>query len=227
MASFKINIGRIRNCPTAEIIAKALQDVGLPEDEPAGVLECLAGSEAVTAKVVILDAVEVPQLDVETGDVETRSVERATVYPIGIFPNNPEAGRIEVYEGGASSLDAIACALALFGLPTFVDAIELDVVAAVRKLREKTKRFRLKTLKTSEYAHSSYICGPYSPKPLDTEHGTDFLDEYADFVTGASCEFELDGGKATVHLGTKASFRFSLKDEDDKPQMLTLLRELL
>ncbi len=224
MATFRMNIANLDNCPPPADVVAAMEDFGLSDDEPFGVLNCTASETAVLGTVVHRTAQDVQQLDEDTGEVTSRSVSKVNVYPLGIFP---AAGRIETYGGPASGLDRIAEFLASgLALPTVLTQIELDVVDAIDKLYRSTSKFQLKSIRISEYAHSSYVCGPYAPKFLDTEHGRDFLAEYADFVTAANCRFQGEHGRVTVNLKPKANYGYSLSNEDDNPAVQSILRKL-
>lgn len=225
MASYKINFARIHNCPDVETLSSALESFGLPENEPSGVLHCKNSDVGVFADIVLLESLAVKQLDREKQEVVETSVEKATVYPIGIFPKR---GLVEIYDGGAAGIEDVGMFLAGgLGIPTVLEPIEIDLNSAIETLREKTHHFQLKKLRASEYAHNSYASGPYTPAFLDTEHGKEFLEEYAETMAAATVRFQMDCGKASLHLGTKACFRFTVKDEQDKPKMHPLLRELL
>ena len=92
---------------------------------------------------------------------------------------------------------------------------------------QNTQRFQLKSIRVSEYAHNSYMMGPYSPKFLDTASGMEFLNEYVDFCTSAQVRFQGPRGRITVTVSPKSCFRYSLSEEDDKPHVQGLLRQLL
>jgi hypothetical protein len=224
MATFKLNIANLDNCPPPADVAAAMEDFGLREEESFGVLNCTASEKAVLGTVVHRTVQDIQQLDEETGEVTSRSVNKVNVYPLGIYP---DAGRIETYGGPATGLDRIAEFLASgLALPTIVNQIELDVVSAIDKLYRSTEKFQLKSIRVSEYAHSSYVCGPYAPKFLDTEHGRDFLTEFADFVTAANCRFQGEHGRVTVNLKPKANYSYSLSNEDDNSAVQSILRKL-
>ncbi len=225
MASFKLNMAIIDNCPAAKELAGAIEEYGLPETEEFGVLNCTAGDQAVYATIIRKTHQAIQRLDAETGDLATTSVEKVTVLPVGIFPSR---GILEVYEGPAGTIDQVAGFLATgLAMPTVVNTIDLDIPAAIEKLQKNTNRFQLKSIRVSEYAHNSYMIGPYAPKFLDTESGMDFLRNYADFTTSASVKFQGPAGLVTVTLSPKACFRYSLSNEDDKPHVQTLLRKLI
>jgi hypothetical protein len=201
-----------------------MEDFGLRDDEAFGVLNCTASEKAVLGTVVHRTMQDIQQLDEETGEIASRSVAKVNVYPLGIFP---AAGRIETYGGAPTGLDRIAEFFASgLALPTIITQIEVDVVAAIDKLYRSTTKFQLKSIRISEYAHSSYVCGPYAPKFLDTEHGRDFLAEYADFVTAAGCAFMGEHGRVTVSLKPKANYSYSLSNEDDNSAIQSILRKL-
>jgi len=90
---------------------------------------------------------------------------------------------------------------------------------------KSTEKFQLRSVRVSDYAHSSFMSGPYAPKFLDSQHGRDFLEEYAEAVTAAGVRFACPGGRATVSLTPKACFGFSCSEED-QPFVQALLRKL-
>jgi hypothetical protein len=225
MASFKMNIGLIDNCPPAKDILEAMEEFGLPDDEDFGVLNCTAGPESVYATLIKRTNQAIQKLDAATGDVTSTAVEKVTVYPIGLFPAR---GMLEVYEGAASAVENVGGFLAShLALPTVVNPIEVSIPDAIDKLQQRTERFVLKSVRVSEYAHNSYMMGPYGPKFLDTEHGKDFLEQYADFATSASVRFKGPAGRVTLTLSPKAAFRYSIAVEEDKPHVQALLRQLV
>ena len=107
-------------------------------------------------------------------------------------------------------------------LPTIVEPIELDIPSALTKLSAATERFQLRAIRISDYAHNSYMSGPYAPKFLDTEHGRDFLNEYADYVQSATVRFQAPSGRVNVNLTPKACFSFSCNEDDQTFAQLTL-----
>ncbi len=225
MSSFKLNLAMIDGCGDPQQLATAIENYGLPENDEFGVLHCSAGEQAVYATVIRKTNQNIQKLDDETSEVLTTAVEKVTVYPIGIFPKR---GVLEIYEGSAGGIDQVAAFLASgLALSTVVTRIELDIPAAIEKLRANTQRFQLRSIRVADYAHNSYMCGPYSPKFLDSEHGIDFLSEYADFVTAANVSFQGPQGRVTVALTPQACFRYSLSNEDDKPAVQAILRKLI
>lgn len=225
MASFKLNLATITNSPPVKDLAEALEEYGLPENEEFGVLNHTAAEAAVFATILRKTHQAIQRLDAKTSEVLTDAVEKVTVYPIGVFPRR---GVLEVYEGSATGIEQIGAFFASgLALPTVVAPIDLDIPAAIDKLRAETDRFQLKSIRVSEYAHSSYMSGPYTPKFLDSEHGMDFLREYVDYVTSANCRFQAPNGKVTLTLSQKACFRYSLNNEDDQPAVQAILRKLI
>ena len=224
MASYKLSIGRIRGCPPAAELGKALEAFALPEDDEFGVLNCSATDRVVYGTVVRKVEQAVQRLDVEAREITAAPVEKVQVYPFGI---HPQTETIEVYAGSASALDQMGAFLSgSLLLNTVVEAIELDVVAALATLADKTERFQLRSARVSDYAHSSYLAGAYAPKFLDSEHGREFLEEYAEFVTAASARFAGRTGRVNVRLTPKASFSYSCH-EDDRSDVQSILRHLV
>ena len=224
MASFKLNIAEIKGCPSAAEVAKKLEAFGLPESEEFGVLNQSATSSTVFATIIRKSQTAVPRLDNETRELTSSPVERVTVYPFGI---RPESNTLEIYSGSASSIEQVAAFLAgALALPVVVEPIEIDIAAALEKLAKETQKFQFRSARVSEYAHNSYMSGPYGPKFLDSEHGKDFLGEYSEFVVAASVKFAGPTGRVTVSLSPKACFGFSC-NEDDQPQVQSILRKLI
>jgi hypothetical protein len=225
MASFKLNLARIDGCPSPPDLAKKMDAYGLPEAEPFGVLHCLATPQSVVATVVHRTQQSIQRLDTESGDVTTDAVEKAAVYPIGMFPKRH---MLEIYEGAATGIDRVAEFLAGgLGLGTVVLPIELDILQAIHKLRSQADRFQLKSVRIKDYAHDSYMAGPYGPTFLDSEHGLEFLETYAESVTAAVVRFQGQAGRVSVNLSPRACFRYSLSHEDDNPSVQALLRSLV
>ena len=224
MASFKLNIARIRGCPASEKVAAAMEDFGLPDSEEFGVLNHSAAPGAVYCTIVRKTEQIVDKLDTKAREVTAAPVEKAVAYPFGI---NPAKGALEVYAGSAKGIEQVAAFLSsCLALPTVVDQIELDIPSAVDKLSKLTDRFQLRAIRVSEYAHNSYMSGPYAPKFLDTQHGQDFLDEYAEHVTSAKVRFSGPTGRINVNLSQAACFGYSC-NEDDQSVAQGILRKLI
>ena len=223
MATYKLNVARIRGCPPPEEVTEAMESFGLPETEEFGVLNCSSNPQTAFGTIVRKTNQAVQRIDAETREVTAAAVEKVTVYPFSVTPKRE---RLEVYAGSASGIEQVGIFLSsCLAMPTVVDAIELDVVSAVEKLMKSTNRFQLRSIRVSDYAHNSFMSGPYAPKFLDSQHGIDFLNEYVDFVTTASVRFATPTGRANVSLNAKACFSFSC-NEDDHPAVQLILRKL-
>ena len=207
MASFKLNIARIRGCPAPEAVRKGLEEFGMPETEEFGVLNFSATESTVFATLVRKSQQAVQRLD-ETGrEVTTAAVDKVTVYPFAVVPARE---RLETYAGGPAGFEQVGTFLAGgLVLPVVVEPVELDVPAAVETLAHEAKRFQLRSCRVGEYAHNSYMAGPYAPKFLDSEHGREFLAEYAEFVTAARVRFQAPSGRATATLTPKGCFTYT------------------
>ena len=223
MASYKLNIATVRGCPSATQVAKAMQEFGLPEEAEFGALNVTATPQAVFGSVVRKTRQSLPQLDAATGEITASAVERVTVYPFAIKPG---AELLEVYAGTAAGIEQVGLFLGgQLALPTVVEAIERDVADMVGKIAKLTERFQLQSVRISDYAHNSYMAGPYAPKFLDSDHGRDFLAEYAEQVTAARVRFSGKAGRIGVTLCPKACFGYSC-DEEDQALAQNILRKL-
>ncbi len=152
------------------------------------------------------------------------AVEKVTVYPFAIKPSTEV---LEVYAGSSAGIEQVGLFLSgSLALPTVVDPIEVDIPSAIEKLARNTEKFQHRSIRVSEYAHNSYMSGPYAPKFLDSQHGVDFLDEYAEFVAAASVRFAGPTGRVNVKLSPKACFSYSC-NEDDQPTVQSILRKLV
>ncbi len=224
MASYKLNIATIRSCPPAEQVGKALESFGLPDNEPFGVLNYSATEKAVFATIIRKTQQTVQRLNPENPrELTSVAVEKVNVYPFCI---RPESETLEIYNGSATGIEQVSNFLAgCLSLPTIVEAIELDLPAAIQKLTERTKKFQLISIRISEYAHNSYMSGPYVPKFLDSVHGQDFLDEYIDYVKTAKVKFYSQTSRVTVNLTPQTCYSFSC-NEDDLEEVRSILRKL-
>jgi len=224
MASYKLNIARIRGCPPAAELGEAIEGYGLPEYEEYGVLDCTSGQSTVYGTIVRKTQQTIQRLNAEAGEVTDVAVEKATVYPFGV---NPAREVLETYAGSAGGIAQVAAFLAgHLALPTIVELIEIDVLTAIDKLASRTEKFQLRSARVSDYAHNSFMNGTYGPKFLDTEHGKDFLGEYADYIKAASVCFAGPSGRINVALTPAACFSFSCS-EDDHPTAQGVLRKLI
>ena len=224
MASYRLNIARIRGCPPPAELAEALEAYSLPEEDEFGVLNHSATPQAAFGTVVRKVQQAVQRLDVKAREVTAEAVEKVQVYPFGAFPGSE---RLEIYAGALSSIEQMGVFFgSCLALPTVVDSIEIDIASALDKLADRTERFQLRSVRIKDYAHNSYMSGPYAPKFLDSQHGRDFLEEFAEFVTAASVRFAVPGGRANVKLGGAACFGFSC-GEDDRPAVQAILRKLI
>jgi len=224
MALFKLNLARIRGCPPPGTVGQGLEEFGMPETEEFGVLNHAATDASVFATLVRKSQQAIQRLD-ETGrEVTTAAVDKVTLYPFTVVPRRE---RLETYAGGPAGFEQVGAFLASsLALPVVVEPIELDVAAAVEQLAAETKRFQLRSVRVSEYAHNSYMAGPYAPKFLDSEHGREFLAEYAEFVTAARVRFQAPAGRANVTLTPKTCLTYSCA-EDDQPHVQQVLRGLV
>ncbi len=224
MASLKLNIAQIRGCPPAAELAEAIEEFGLPETEEFGVLNCSAAPTMVYGTLVRKSQQTVQRLDQEMKEVTASAVEKATVYPFGINPTNKI---IEVYAGSATGIEQVGAFLSShLALPVVIDVIELDMMSMIDRLLQQTEKFQLRAARVTDYTHNSFMNGTYAPKFLDTDHGKDFLEEYADHIKSASVKFAGPSGRITATLAPNACFGYSC-NEDDQQHAQAQLRKLL
>jgi len=224
MASFKLNVAQVRGCPAPAKLTEALGEYGLPEDDEFGVLNHSATGEAVFGTIVRRTQHSLQQLDREAREVTSAPVERVQVYPFAIHPG---IGLLEIYAGSAAAFEQMGVFLgSCLALPAVVEPREIDVVSALEKLAGLTEKFQLKSVRVGDFAHNSYMAGPYAPKFLDSEHGRDFLEANAENVTAASVKFACPMARATARITPNACFAFSCH-EDDRPVVMSILRKLL
>jgi hypothetical protein len=224
MASFKLNIARIQGCPPPAELAKLLEKFGLPDSEEFGVLNYSATAENVFGTIVRKTNQAVQRLDAESKEVTAQSVEKVTLYPFGVSPSTE---RLELYAGSAAGIEQAGAFFAsCLALATVVEPIDLDIPAAIGKLMKSATKFQLKALRISDYSHNSYMTGAYAPKFLDSQHGQEFMEEYAEQMVSASVKFAAPTGRANVTLTPKACFGFSC-NEDDQPAVQSILRKLV
>ncbi len=224
MATFKLNVAQVKGCPEPATLAEALAEYGLPEDDEFGVLNHSATDEAVFGTIVRHTEHSVQQLDREAQEVTSAPVKRVQVYP---FAMRPKIGILELYAGSVATFEQMGFFLgSCLALATVVEPIEIDVASALEKLSRLTEKFQIKSVRVGDFAHNSYMAGPYTPKFLDSEHGRDFLDANVESVTAASVKFAGPMGRATARITPNACFGFSCHDED-RPVVMSILRKLL
>jgi hypothetical protein len=223
MASYKFNMATIRGCPSPQEMEKLLKAYGMPEGDEFGVLEHQATAESATANIVRRTMQVYQALDPQTLQVNSRQIEKVTLIPFAVLPKKE---MLEIYAGSASAIKDVALFLSgSLALSVVVEEIELDVIAAIEKLAGATQKFQLRSVRVSDFAHNSYMIGPYSPKFADSEHGKDFMDQYAEAVTTASVKFQGPHGRVTVQLKPTACFGYSCQEED-RQTVRAILRNL-
>ena len=224
MASYRLNIARIRNCPPPEQLLEAAREYGLPEDEEFGVLDAKTNGPVAFITMVRKTQQAVQRLDSDTLQLVSHAVEKVSLLPFAI---KPDTEVLEIYAGSGSAIEQVGTFLAsCLALPSIVEAIDVDVPAAIDKLMNNADRAQLKSIRVGEYAHNSFMSGPYAPKFLDSEHGKEFLEQYAEFAQSARLRFKAPTGFATVSITPKASFSYSC-NEEDQPVVQTLIRKLV
>ncbi len=224
MASFKLNIANIQGCPPAEELVSLMHEYGLPEGDEFGVLTATASGGSAFGTILRRTKQAVQKLDPESNEVVSDAVEKVTLYPFGV---RPETNRLEVYAGSKAAIEQVGVFFgSCLALPTVVETLELDVQAAIQWLSENTQRFQLKSIRVNEYAHNSYMLGPYSPKFLDTAHGQEFMEQYGEFIATASARFQGPTGRVNVTLRPLAVMNFSC-NEDDQHEVQSILRKLV
>jgi len=222
MASYKLNVAKIQGCPPPPELGRALEEFALPAGEEFGVLNHAVAERAVYATIVRRTQQAVQAVDAEAREVTSRPVERVNVYPFAVRPGGEI---LEIYAGGAGGIEQVGLFFSsCLALPVVVEAVELDIPRAIDHLSRITERFRLVSIRVSEYAHNAYMSGVYAPKFLDTQHGVDFLDEYAEHTAGARVRFAAPSGRVNVNLRPRACFSFSCAEEDQAVVQSILLR---
>ena len=224
MASFRLNIARVKGCPPAKQVASLMEKFAMPESEEFGVLNQQASEQALFGTIVRKSQAAIQRIDPDSKEITSAPVEKVTVYSFGI---KPATEQLEVYSGSASGIEQVGAFLSgCLALHTVVEAVELDVPAAIEKLAAETKNFQLRSIRVSDYAHNSYMMGPYAPKFLDSEHGKEFMEKYLEFIASAAVRFAMPKGKVTVNLSPKACFGYSC-NEDDQAAVQAVLRKLV
>ncbi len=223
MASYTLNIARIRGCPKAAELHKELADYGVQASDGFAVLEVAKGGEFVRGTLVRLVNQQYPHLDGEEEQLDTQVIEKAVALPFAIWPGK---NRLEITAGGKTGIEDIGAFLASeLALSVVVDPVEIDLVDAVASLIEEVDRFSLRSMTISDYAHNSYMIGKYAPKFMDTDHGTKFLEEYVEGTDAVIVRFVL-GGQVNLTIRPTGCFSYSLKDEADNDQVQKILRGL-
>ena len=204
-------------------IVEALERFGLAETEEVGVLHADGAGPAAFGTLVRRTNLTIQRVDAETREVLTDVVERVALLPFGAFPGQE---RLEVYAGGSSAVEQVGAFLATgLGMAVVTDPIELDLVGAIEKLMNETSKFQLRAVRATDYAANSYMIGTYAPKFMDTDHGLQFMEQYAEALKSVQVRFAGSSGRATATLAPNACFSYSCP-EDDQPEIQQILRKL-
>lgn len=224
MATFKINVANCRGLGPAEEIVEALTDFGLAESEEVGVLHAAAQMDNAFGTLVRRTQTTVQRIDAATHEVTQEKVDKVQLLPFGAFP---AAERLEVYAGSFSGIEEVAAFLAsAAGQAVSVDEIELDLLSAVDKVLDQTKRPQIRSARAGDYAANSYMIGPYAPKFMDNDHALTFLREYEPTLKNVQIRFAAESARASITLTPNACFSYSCA-EDDQPAVQDILRQLL
>ncbi len=224
MASYKLNTGRVRGCPGANELVRRMEAFGMPETEEFGVLNCSGTTSSAFATIVRTTSATIKQVDPETKEVCSKAIDKAMVIPVAITPG---ADRLEVYAGSKSAIEQAGIFLSsCLALKTVTETIEFDVAAAVEKLAKETNKFQLRTIKISDYAANAYMIGGYGPKFMDTDHGLEFMREYAAGLQSVQVRFQGPTGKVTLTLRPDACISYSC-NEDDQTAVQAIIRKLV
>jgi len=224
VASYKLNIASCRGLPAADEIVRGLEEFGLAEGEPYGVLDASQGSGAAFGTLIRRTNMPVKRIEPKTRQVLTEAVERVALVGFGAFP---AAERLEAYAGSASALKDVDALLTTgLALAVVTDPIELDVLSCVEKLMKNTQRFQLRSVRVTDYAANSYMIGAYVPKFMDTDHGLQFLEDYAEALKSAQVRFAGPTARVNLTITPNACFSYSCS-EDDQPAVQEIVRKLL
>jgi hypothetical protein len=223
MASFRLNVARIRGLPPVKDIVSALKQFGMPAKGEFGVISYAGTADSVTAEIIHRSRELVGRLDPTGQKVIPTPVERIIAYP---FQVSPAKERLEIHAGAANGIEKIGTFMAShLSLTVTTELVELDVVRAVGKLSSRVERFRLHSVRLEGYAYNSYMVGTYSPRFLDSEHGLEFLAEHDEGVLSACVRFVGPNGRVSLIITRNACFTYSC-EEADQDFAKTVLRRL-
>ncbi len=221
MASFKLNIGMVRGCPTSSELATKLKMIP-DEDERFTILDLNYTDTALKCRLVRFSNQVVTSWDGEKREVEEVVIRKAEVLPLLILPPK---GIVEVQAGSIRSLEQVDVLLSQeLGLAVTVEPIEFDVIDLIRKVREQVQGFQLLAAAVDLFSANSYTLGVYRPKFEDTENGLEFLEQYAEAIKTARVRFAGKTGKVTVTLSPHSAFAFSCREDDYDPVSALLRR---
>ncbi len=222
MASFKLNVAKIRGLPTGGKLVSALKDFGMPSGEEFGVLSCSFKGDSVSSIVIYRSTQSIRQLDPSGQEIISTAIERIRTYQVQM---TPAKDRIETYEGSANGIERIQAFLSSqLSLPVVTEAIELDVARAVEKLSTRLERFQLRSIRMEGYSPKSYMIGTYCPRFSDTEHALEFLAEHDEGVLGASIRFAGPRGLVGATITQNACFTYFCDHENKEFAQNTLRR---
>lgn len=224
MATYKFNLARIQGCPIADLLGLAMDEFGLPKTEEFGVLKHSVDGDVLFATIVRKAHQAITQVDEEKKEMVSTAVKNATVFTFAV---KPSIELLEVYTGSKAAIEQVGMFFSGYlDMPTVTEEIPIDIMTACDKLRENTKRFQIVSARISDYAHNSYMIGPYTPKFLDSQHGVDFLTNYIEAVTAVNVRFVGSAGRINLKITPNACFSFSCNDEDES-YVKSILRKLV
>jgi hypothetical protein len=155
-------------------------------------------------------------------DLETVEVEHTELVEFALWPADE---RLEVY-GTISQFERVA-EFIQFGLQAGTQSSVLvgDLNTMVDRALEMLDRAALLSARVTELARTSYMIGPYAPKFLDTDHGREFLAEYAESASTAVIRFAGPSKRACLTLSGAGAVSFTC-DADDVDEVTEQVRAL-
>jgi len=222
VASYKLNIGMVRGCPSAAELATKMEM--LPDqDERFAVLDLHHTSTALKCRLVRFTNQVVKGWNDRDREVEEVVVRKAESLPLLILPPK---GIVEVQAGSIRSLEQVDVLLSQeLGLAVTVEPIIFDVIDLLNRVRQEVQAFQLLSAAVDLFSANSYTLGVYRPKFEDTANGLEFLEQHAEAVKAARIRFAGKTGKVTVTLAPHSAFAFSCR-EDDADRTSALLRNV-
>jgi hypothetical protein len=211
-----------------------MQDFGCPATEPSGLIDVGVSPSAnecwgtlVTARPSV-----VKKLNRKDQVVEDKEVEKDLVFPFKVRVMEPGVALLEVYAGGAKSIQVINDFVSgSLGVAFEAACIPVNMLARFAWLRTSYEKAALKAAKVSGYQHSEQVTGMFTSRFASTQDGIEFIEKInaggKAMVTNITVAFKCKAQNMTVKitLSREASFSYSC-DEDSTQEIGRVVRDL-
>lgn len=238
MASHKLNIALVRDCPPLITLKAALETVGRPSDKDYGVLGVneISNDKLVFA-IFKTKEVKLQKVEKTDGAVNHPTTSKDTIFEASMRMTENQIGVLEVYTGSQKAIDTVGeflVGLDLSDNDPGVEFIPLDILTKVKALQNDphTKLFQVVSAKVRNYedTNDDQLKGTYTvkfPKDLPPANALTFLNDHADRLESVKVKWRGENFKKPLTITIRPSAFFTIAaNEADETKAKNVARRL-